>query len=117
MKSYNFNSEKMIIILENFNEILDIKNSIYSASLTQKEYIKNASDPGLKQILSDDLKNINFLQNTLENGKNCNEEIIDYIYKECEAFNIDPMQFINICIKSYMQQCDIAKELARKGSN
>lgn len=114
MKSYNFENDKTVLILENYQEILSIKSALYTAKAANTKYLSQNSDANVQEIIKEDLRSIENIENTLESGKTCNKEIAEYIQKQCEEYNIDTMSFIHTCIKSYMQMCDIANQFPRK---
>ena len=108
MKAYNFEKDKTVLILDDYEEISNLKSAIYSSKLVQLSYMDKTNDEKFKEIVARDINNLIDIENCIENGKICNKEISEYIQQQCEKYNIDTMQFIHICIKSYMMQCRLA---------
>lgn len=117
MKVYNFEDDKMAILLEDFEEVSDMKSIIYSEKLRAENNLSEAielNNDTVIDIMENQLDKIKKIDLEIYKSKNCNKELMDYIDKQCEDYNLDFMNFIQICIKSYMLQCQLAKSTPRK---
>lgn len=117
MKVYNFEDDKMAILLEDFEEISDMKSIIYSEKLRAETNLSEAielNNDTVIDIMEEQLDKIKKIDFEIYKSKNCNKELMKYIDKQCEENNIDFMYFVQICIKSYMLQCQLAKSTPRK---
>ena len=111
MKSYNFDDkDKFLIIAENFEEYSNLVVSLYSNKLDMEKYIENINNEEVIEDTKYQIKTTDNMIKSLEHSKCCNSDIWEYIDKECKDNNLDFMQFIHICLKSYMLQKDASKQ-------